>query len=62
MPKKLKDPVPRPSIPVPARVQEDEDFRPLTVSLEGKILEAGGSYACGWRWMPSTRSMLWPPW
>ena len=27
-----------PSIPMPARVQEDEEFRPIAVSLEGKTL------------------------
>ena len=30
---------PRPSTPMAARVQEDEDFRPLAISLEGKLLE-----------------------
>ena len=29
----------RPSTPMSARVQEDEDFRPLAVSLEGKVLK-----------------------
>ena len=29
----------RPSIPMGARVQEDEDFRPLAVSVEGKVLD-----------------------
>lgn len=29
----------RPSTPMAARVQEDDDFRPLAVSLEGKVLE-----------------------
>ena len=38
MPKKAKTQA-RPSTPMAARVQEDEDFRPLAVSLEGKILE-----------------------
>ena len=27
------------SIPMGARVQEDEDFRPLAVSVEGKVLD-----------------------
>ena len=42
MPKKLKAltaAVPLPGIPMPVRVQEDEDFRPLAVSLEGGTLE-----------------------
>ena len=30
---------PRPSTPMAARVQEDDDFRPTAISLEGKILE-----------------------
>jgi hypothetical protein len=30
---------PRLSTPLSARVQEDEDCRPLAVSLEGKVLE-----------------------
>ena len=29
----------RPSIPMGARVQEDEEFRPLAVSVEGKVLD-----------------------
>ncbi len=29
----------RPSTPMAARVQEDGEFRPLAVSLEGKVLE-----------------------
>ena len=29
----------RPGTPMSVRVQEDEDFRPLSVSLEGKVLE-----------------------
>lgn len=36
MPKKA---TPRPSTPMAARVQEDEDCRPLAISLEGKVLE-----------------------
>ncbi len=41
MPKKSKVQAtePRPGTPIAARVQEDEDFLPLTVSLEGKVLE-----------------------
>ena len=41
MPKRTKVQAtqPRPSAPIAARVQEDQDFRPLAVSLEGKILE-----------------------
>ena len=41
MPKKAKVQAtePRPGTPMAARVQEDEDFRPMTVSLEGKLLE-----------------------
>lgn len=39
MPKKPKaTAAPRSSIPMPARVQEDEDFQPVAVSLEGKTL------------------------
>ena len=39
MPKKTKAPTEqRRNIPMPARVQEDEDFRPVAVSLKGKIL------------------------
>ena len=39
MPKKTKTPTePRPRIPMPARVQEDEEFRPVALSLEGKTL------------------------
>ena len=39
MPKKTKTPVEtRPSIPMPARVEEDEEFQPVSVSLEGKTL------------------------
>ena len=40
MPKRTKVQAtqPRPSTPMAARVQEDEDFRPLAVSLEGKVL------------------------
>ena len=29
----------RPSTPMSARVQEDDDLRPLAVSLQGKVLE-----------------------
>ena len=36
MAKKTKEP--RPSIPMPTRVQEDEEFRPIAASLEGKFL------------------------
>ena len=41
MPKKAKVQATRsqPSTPRVARVQEDEDWRPLAVSLEGKVLE-----------------------
>ena len=41
MPKesKVRATQPRPSTPMSARVQEDEDCRPLTVSLGGKLLE-----------------------
>ena len=41
MPKKDKVQAaqPRPSTPMSARVQEDEDFRPLAISREGKVLE-----------------------
>ena len=36
MPKKTKTPTkPPPSIPMPAGVQEDEEFRPVAVSREG---------------------------
>ena len=39
MPKKTKAPTgTRPSIPMPAKVQESEEFGPLAVSLEGKTL------------------------
>ena len=39
MPKKTKTATEtRPSIPMPARVQEDADFRPVAVSLEGKYI------------------------
>jgi len=39
MPKKTKTPTEaRPGIPMPARVQEDDDFQPVAVSLEGKTL------------------------
>ena len=39
MPKKTKTPTPpRPSILMPARAQEDEEFRWVAVSLEGKTL------------------------
>ena len=37
MPKRVKTACPR--IPMAARVGEDEDFRPLSVSREGEILE-----------------------
>ena len=37
MPKKSKAPTaPRPSMPLPARVEEDEDFRPMAITLDGK--------------------------
>ena len=37
--KKTKTPTPpRPSIPMPARAQEDEEFRPVAVPLERKAL------------------------
>ena len=40
MPKKTKTPTaPHPSIPMPARVQEDEEFQPIGVSVEGTMLE-----------------------
>ena len=39
MPKKTKAPTEtRPSIPMPVRVQEDEEFRPVAVSQEGRTL------------------------
>ena len=39
MPKKTKTPTPpRSSIPMSARTQEDEEFRPVAVSLEWKTL------------------------
>ena len=39
MPKKTKTPTEtRPSTPMPVRVQEDQEFRPVAVSLEGKTL------------------------
>ena len=40
MPKrsKVQATQPRPSTPMAARVQEDEDFRPLAISLAGKLL------------------------
>ena len=34
MPKKA-----RPSIPMPANIQEDDEFRPIAVSLGGEVLE-----------------------
>ena len=41
MPKKPKaTTVTRASIPMPARVQENEEFRPLAVSQEGRTLAA----------------------
>ena len=40
MPKKTRSTTaPRPSNPMPARVQEDEEFRPVAVSLDGKLLQ-----------------------
>ena len=41
MPKKsqVQATEPRPGTPIAARVQEDGEFRPLTVSLEGRVLE-----------------------
>ena len=40
MPKKTKSTTEtRPGIPVPARVREDEELRPVAVSLEGKYLQ-----------------------
>jgi len=41
MPQKPKAPVTqaRPSIPMPAKVQENEEFRPLPVDLKGNTLE-----------------------
>jgi len=41
MPKKAKVQAtqPRPGTPMAVRVQEDEDFRPLAVSVEGNTLE-----------------------
>ena len=36
MPKKAKT---RPNIPMPANVQEDDEFRPIAVSLGGEVLE-----------------------
>ena len=39
MPKKTKNPTEtRHSIPMPVRVQEDEEFRPLVVTFEGQTL------------------------
>lgn len=38
MPKKAKKEA-RPNIPMPANVQEDDEFRPIAVSLEGEVLE-----------------------
>ena len=38
MPKKPQT-EPRPSIPMPVRVQEDEEFQPIGVSVEGQTLE-----------------------
>ena len=37
MPKKTKEP--RPSISMPAKVWEDDEFRPIGIVLEGKTLE-----------------------
>ena len=39
MPKRANTAQIRPSMSMAARVQEDEDFRPLAVSLGGKVLE-----------------------
>ena len=40
MPKRTKTPMEtRPSIPMPARVQEDEEFRRIGVSVEGTMFE-----------------------
>jgi len=36
---KVRAAQPRPSTPMAATVQEDQDFRPLAASLEGKVLE-----------------------
>jgi len=48
MPKKTKTPTePRPSIPMPVRVQEDEEFRPVAVgqiavlSIDDRVEEDG---------------------
>ena len=48
MPKKTKTPTePRPSIPMPVRVQEDEELRPLAVwnvavvSIDDRVEEEG---------------------
>lgn len=38
MPNKAKATAPRPSTAVPAKVQEDDEFRPLAVSLDGNSL------------------------
>ena len=38
MPKKTKATARRPNTPLPARVEEDEEFRPIAMSLEGKNL------------------------
>ena len=40
MPKKTKTPTePRPSTPMPGRVWEDDEFRPIGIVLEEKTLE-----------------------
>ena len=38
MSKKAKATAPRPSTAVPAKVQEDDEFRPLAMSLDGNSL------------------------
>ena len=45
MPKKASAPTgaaARPGVPIPVRLQEDEEFRPLAVSLEEKEVELKG--------------------
>ena len=54
MPKKSNAPdgAARPSIPWRIRVRKDEEFRPLSVSMEGTFL-GGCLSAAGWRRIPS---------
>ena len=39
MPKKPKVTAPHLGTPMPTNVQEDEEFRPLTLSLNGRVLD-----------------------